>query len=138
LGAEVEFTHAKAIATTGSSDLTAFQQSHGLNLIFLNAAYRLPPACGGRCVVGVRAGSGLAVPHVESTFRGAHREQYQFGGMAWQVGAGVEVRLWGPLYGLAEARLTRVQEEHLRAAGAELSGAFSTRHVTFGVGWRMP
>jgi hypothetical protein len=139
-GVEFEFTHAKAIASeTGSPDLTQFQQSHGLNFLLGNIAYRSPLACNGRCAVGVRGGAGLTRPHVESTVRNVHQEQYQYGGLAWQVGAGVEYRFWRLLYALADARVTRVSEKHLRAAGgAEIAGAFFTRHVDFGIGLRLP
>jgi hypothetical protein len=139
LGVEFEFTHAKAIANdTGSPDLTQFQQSHGLNFLLGNIAYRSPPACNGRCTLSVRGGAGLTRPHVESTVRNVHQEQYQYGGIAWQAGAGVEVRFWRQFYVLADARITRVNEKHLRAAGAEIAGAFLTRHIDFGVGVRLP
>ncbi len=139
LGAEVEFTHAKAIARdTGSLFLTQFEQSHGLNFLLGNIAYRSPLACNGRCAVAVRGGAGISTPHVESTFRNTHQEQYQYGGIAWQVGAGAEFRIWQFVYGIADARITRVSEKHLRAAGAEIAGAFFTRHVDFGIGLRLP
>jgi lipid A oxidase len=139
LGVEFEFTHAKAIAAqTGSPDLTQFQQSHGLNFLIGSIAYRSALACEGRCAIGVRGGAGFTRPHVESTVRNVHQEQYQYGGVAWQAGAGVEYRLWRLFYALADVRVTRVKEKHLRAAGAEIAGAFVTRHVDFGIGLRLP
>ena len=139
-GVEAEWTHAKAIAQidSGAQALNAFQQSHGLNFLLANVAYRLSPACAGRCTIAIRGGAGISTPHVESTVRNVHQEQYQYGGIAWQAGAGVEFRLWRLFYALADARVTRVSEKHLRGAGAEIAGSFFTRHVDFGVGLRLP
>lgn len=137
LGIEAEFTHAKAYATdTHSAVLTTFQQSHGLNLAFGNVAWRSAPGCAGRCRLVARGGVGLSLPHMESTYRGAHREQYQYGGLAWQVGTGLEWQLTGGLTAVVDARYSRVTEDHLHAAGADVSGTFSTIHATAGVGWR--
>ena len=140
LSPEIEWTHAKAIAQIDpkSSELSAFQQSHGLNFLLGNLAYRFAPLCGGRCTPVVRGGAGISTPHVESTFRNVHQEQYQKGGFAWQRGAGVEYRIWQFAYGVADAKITRVNEKHLRAAGAEIAGSFFTRHVDFGVALRLP
>jgi hypothetical protein len=139
-GGEIEWTHAKAIGQIdpSASALNTFQQSHGLNFLLGNLAYRFSPGCAGRCAAVVRGGAGISTPHVESTFRNVHQEQYQRGGFAWQLGAGAEYRLWQFVYGIADARITRVTEKHLRAAGAEISGSFFTRHVDFGVALRLP
>jgi len=140
VGVEIEWTHAKAIAQMDSraSDLNAFQQSHGLNFLLGNIAYRFSPSCSGRCAAVVRGGAGISTPHVESTFRNVHQEQYQYGGPAWQAGAGFEYRVWQFVYGIVDARITRVTEKHLRGAGAEIAGSFFTRHVDFGVALRLP
>ena len=140
LSPEIEWTHAKAIAQIDprSSELSAFQQSHGLNVLLGNLAYRFSPLCAGRCTPVIRGGIGISTPHVESTFRNVHQEQYQRGGFAWQLGAGLEYHLWQFVYGVADARITRVSEKHLRAAGAEIAGSFFTRHVDFGVALRLP
>jgi len=140
VGAEIEWTHAKAIAQIDprAQELNAFQQSHGLNFLLGNVAYRFTPACDSRCTFVVRGGAGISTPHVESTFRNTHQEQYQYGGFAWQVGAGAEFRIWQFVYGIADARVTRVIENGLRADAAEISGAFFTRHVDVGIGLRLP
>ena len=139
LAPEIEWTHAKAIAQIDprAQDLNAFQQSHGLNFLLANLAYRTAPGCAARCTFVVRGGAGISTPHVESTFRNQHQEQYQYGGVAWQAGAGVEYQLWRAVYALADARVTRVTEKHLRGAGAEISGSFFTRHVDFGLAVRI-
>jgi len=140
LSPEIEWTHAKAIAEIdpASSDLNAFQQSHGLNFLLGNLAYRFSQRCSGHCTPVVRGGLGISTPHVESTFRGVHQEQYQRGGFAWQLGAGLEYHLWQFVYGVGDARITHVTEHHLRGAGAEMSGTFFTRHVDFGIALRLP
>jgi lipid A oxidase len=140
VGVEIEWTHAKAIAQIDprASDLNAFQQSHGLNFLLGNLAYRFPAACDGRCTGVVRGGAGISTPHVESTFRNVHQEQYQRGGFAWQLGGGLEYHVWQFVYGIADARITRVTEHHLRGAGVEIAGSFFTRHVDFGVALRLP
>lgn len=139
-GFEVEWNHAKAIAQLehDAQDLNQFQQSHGLNFLLGNAIYRFTPMCSGACTFNVRGGLGITTPHVESTFRNVHQEQYQYGGIAWQAGAGVEYHLWQFVYGIADARITRVTEKHLRGAGADIAGSFFTRHVDFGVALRLP
>jgi hypothetical protein len=140
LGYEIEWNHAKAIAQLNSSatDLNQFQQSHGLNFLLGNVAYRFSPGCAGRCTAVVRGGAGISTPHMESTFRNVHQEQYQYGGPAWQAGAGVEYHVWQFVYGVADARISRVSEKHLRGAGVEIAGPFFTRHVDFGVALRLP
>jgi hypothetical protein len=139
-GIEVEWNHAKAIAqlTHDAQDLNQFQQSHGLNFLLGNVVYRFTPACSGQCTFNVRGGAGISTPHVESTFRNVHQEQYQYGGIAWQAGAGLEYHLWQFVYAIGDARITGVSEKHLRGAGVEIAGPFFTRHADFGVALRLP
>ena len=139
-GGEVEWTHAKAIAKIdpGASPVDEFQQSHGLNFLLGNVAYRFAPGCAARCTAVVRGGVGISTPHVETTFANVHQEQYQYGGPAWQLGAGLEYHLWQFVYAVGDARITRVAEKHLRGAGTELSGTFFTRHLDFGIALRLP
>lgn len=140
LGVEVEWNHAKALADLvhDAQDLNQFQQSHGLNFLFGNAVYRFTPACGGACTFNLRGGLGVSRPHVESTFRNVHQEQYQYGGLAWQAGAGIEYQVWKFAYAVADARITRVTEHHLHGAGIDIAGSFFTRHLDFGIGLRVP
>jgi opacity protein-like surface antigen len=142
LGGEFEYTHAKATADdTHSPLLPQFRQTHGLNFLFGNLAYRTRPACSGRCSFSVRGGLGVTRPHVETTVsfqQDVHQEQYQWGGIAWQAGAGVEFKVWSHFYTLADVRITRVTEKHLRAAGANIAGSFFTTHLDFGLGLHLP
>ena len=139
-GVEGEWTHAKAYGEglSSGSDLTYFAQSHGLNFLLGNAVYRFTPMCGGACSVNLRGGLGVSTPHVESTIRDVRVEHYQYGGVAWQLGAGVEYRVWQFVYGVGDARITRVSEQHLRGNGAEIAGSFFTSHVDFGIALRAP
>jgi lipid A oxidase len=140
LGVEGEWTHAKAYGEglSSGSDLTYFAQSHGLNFVLGNAVYRFMPMCGGACSFNLRGGLGVSTPHVESTLRDVRVEHYQYGGVAWQLGAGVEYRVWQFVYGVGDARITRVSEQHLRGNGAEIAGSFFTSHVDFGIALRVP
>jgi lipid A oxidase len=139
LGFEGEWTHAKAYGEglSSGSDLTYFAQSHGLNFLLGNAVYRFTPGCGG-CAFSVRGGLGISTPHVETTIRNVRVEHYQYGGVAWQLGAGVEYRVWQFVYGVGDARITRVSEQHLRGNAAEVAGSFFTSHVDFGIALRVP
>ena len=135
-GIEAEFTHAKTIAVdTRSPSLTHFAQSHGLNFVLANATYQRRAGCAGRCVVVGRAGAGITIPHVEATYLGTSVSAYQFGGPAFQIGAGLEVAVHRGLTAIADGRLTSARvTDDLR--GATLSSSFKTWHVTFGAGWR--
>jgi hypothetical protein len=133
-GIEAEWVHAKARATTRSEILPRFDQSHGLNFVLASLVYRHPVG-DGRMALSARGGGGFTLPHVEGTFEGNHTESYQYGGLAWHAGVGLEVRIWRGLSAIADGRLTRTSEE-LTVAGASVDGTFQTTHVDFGVGWR--
>ena len=140
LGFEGEWNHAKAYGEglSSGSDLTYFAQSHGLNFLLGNVVYRFTPVCGGACTFNVRGGFGVSTPHVESTVSNVRVEHYQYGGIAWQLGTGLEYHLWQFIYGVGDARITRVSEKHLRGNGAEIAGSFFTSHLDFGVALRVP
>jgi hypothetical protein len=136
IGIEAEFTHAKAIAIdTHSTELTAFQMTHGLNFVLGNLVYRSQPVASGRLALTARGGAGFTIPHVEATFRGANVSNYQNGGFGAQGGIGLEARLAGKLYAIADGRLTyaRVRVE---VPNATVAGGFTTRHVDVGIAVR--
>jgi lipid A oxidase len=138
VGIEGEFTHAKAIATgTPSTELTAFQLSHGLNFILGNVVYRSSPACSGRCTFVARGGAGITYPHVEATFRGRDTYQYEYGGFGAQGGAGVELHVSNQFLVVADLRLTYAHVGVDLADGGRLTGPFTSVHGDFGVGWRI-
>jgi lipid A oxidase len=136
IGFGVEFTHAKTIAVdTRSAVLTAFEQSHGLNFILGNVAYRPASFCGGRCTAVARAGGGFTLPHVEATYLGQHAESYQFGGPALQGGLGLELALYEGLTAIADGRLTFTQVND-DLPGATLGAPFTAWHLNVGIGWK--
>ncbi|KQW31569.1 lipid A oxidase [Rhizobium sp. Root274] len=91
LGLSVDFSHSKVYAddeTLASSGWSHFEFSDGLNLLTLNALYRMPIA-GTKFVPYVGAGAGVNVPHVEVTRGSGKTFEYQFGGATLQAQAGV-------------------------------------------------
>ena len=138
LGVEFEFTHAKAIAIdTHSPDLAQFQMTHGLNFLLGNVVYRSQAATSSRVAFVARGGAGFTLPHVETVFRGNSLSNYQNGGFGAQGGVGLEARLAGRLYAIADARLTwaRVRVD---AVDAAIAGGFLTRHIDLGIAVRLP
>jgi lipid A oxidase len=137
VGVEAEFTHAKAIASTiPSTELTAFQLSHGLNFILGNVVYRTSPYCGGRCAFVARGGVGITYPHVEATFRGVTTYEYEYAGFGAQVGLGIEFKVVPHLFVVADGRLTHARVRTDLADGGRLAGPFTTGHADFGIAWR--
>jgi len=91
LGLSVDFTHAKVYAdseTLASSGWTQFEFSDGINLLTLNALYRMPIE-GTKFVPYIGAGAGINVPHVEVTRGSGRTFEYQLGGATVQAQAGV-------------------------------------------------
>ncbi len=135
-GLEAEFTHAKTIAVdTRSLELTAFEQSHGLNFVMGNVTRRSSPLCGSRCVLVGRAGAGFTIPHVEATYLGGAVSSYQYGGLAVQGGAGIEVTIHAGLTALVDGRVTytRVTDD---INNGQLYAPFTSWHADAGLGWR--
>jgi lipid A oxidase len=91
LGLSVDFTHAKVYAdseTLSASGWSQFEFSDGINLLTLNALYRMPIE-GTKFVPYVGAGAGINVPHVEVTRGSGRTFEYQLGGATVQAQAGV-------------------------------------------------
>jgi hypothetical protein len=137
LGVEGEFTHAKSIAKTiPSTDLTAFQLSHGLNFILGNVVYRTSPYCGGRCTLVARGGAGITYPHVEATFRGVTTYEYEYAGFGTQGGVGIELKVVPHFFIVGDARLTYARIRADLVDAGKLAGPFTTRHADIGIAWR--
>ena len=121
-GVEFEWLHPKAYADTSQvvhitgrhagvnvdaiarmdTIVQRYAMSHGMNFALVNAVVRVPLAEGGngfasRVAFTARAGAGPMVPHAENTIDGESREQYEAGGIGYQVAGGLDVRLAGPL-----------------------------------------
>ena len=103
-------------------------------MLFRSVVYRRPVGDGRLALTG-RAGGGITLPHVEGTILGVSTESYQYGGLAWHGGAGVEIRLAAGLMALADARVTGTSET-VDVASSTVKGTFVTSHVDFGIGWR--
>ncbi len=91
LGLSVDFTHAKVYAdseTLSASGWSQFEFSDGINLLTLNALYRMPIE-GTKFVPYVGAGAGINVPHVEVTRGSGRTFEYQLGGATVQAQAGL-------------------------------------------------
>jgi lipid A oxidase len=125
-GLALDFTHAKiylkdtAVRVTGSrggtsvdaveptsASITSFSNSHGLNLLTLNALVRGD----GRIRPYAGVGAGIALPHVEAEIGGTRVSEYQYGGPAVQGLLGVSAYFgdrFGDRWGVfGEAKLDR-------------------------------
>jgi hypothetical protein len=126
-GIEVEWLHPKAYADiekvvqiTGrvagvdvhtTAPMNTFVQhyamSHGMNFILFNAVLRAPlnddgAGLASRVALTARAGAGPMVPHAETTVANESREQYEGGGIGYQLAGGVDIRLVGWLSAIAD------------------------------------
>jgi hypothetical protein len=126
-GVEFEWIHPKAYADTSqvvhitgrlngvNIDTNArmdtivqrYAMSHGMNFALINAVVRVPLDESGsgfasRVALTARAGAGPMLPHAENTVAGESREQYEAGGVGYQVAGGVEVHLAGVLSAVAD------------------------------------
>ncbi|MCL6705376.1 porin family protein [Pseudomonas sp. R2.Fl] len=91
LGVSLDYTHAKVYAddeTLAKSGWDHFEFTDGLNLLTVNALYRMPIE-GTKFVPYVGAGVGVNIPHVEVTRNGNSTREYQLGGPTIQAQAGV-------------------------------------------------
>ena len=126
-GVEFEWLHPKAYADTSQvvhitgrlagvnvdtmarmdTVVQRYAMSHGMNFALVNAVVRVPLAETGngfasRVAITARAGAGPMVPHAENTVSGESREQYEAGGIGYQVAGGLDVRLVGRLSAMAD------------------------------------
>lgn len=157
-GLEGEFTHLKVYAETGrpaaisgilqgvpvsgrmpiSSIVQRFNITHGVNLLTGDFVARKSfghNIQAARCVLAARIGAGITIPHAENQVFGiSNAEHYQVGSPVIQAGAGVELRLWRGLYGIAEGKYTRTNEDVDIAQGTARS-LLSTTHLIAGLSW---
>ncbi|MCA1586817.1 MAG: hypothetical protein LC791_19285 [Acidobacteria bacterium] len=156
-GIEGELIHLKVIADTSrmtsvegivqgdrvngeqpiASLIQRFSITHGVNLVLVNAVARRPlrwrtnddrPST---LVVG-RLGLGGSVPHPESAIDGIAYEGYEWGALSTQAAAGVERRLAGPLYVVAEYKLSR-SVQRVTIAGGSARTPLVTHHLVGGL-----
>ena len=157
-GLEGEFTHLKVYAETGpiaqisgtlqgvpisesaplNSVVQRFNITHGVNLILANFVARKAfrqVASPARFLLSGRVGLGLTIPHAENEVLGiSNLEHYQVGQPAWQLGAGLEVRLWRRLYAGGEVKYTRTRQNVDIAQGTAES-LLKSAHGIAGFAW---
>lgn len=95
LGLSVDYSHAKVYADeetiSRTPGWTHFEFTDGLNLLTLNALYRMRFDNGITPYIG--AGAGINVPHVEVTRPSGTTSEYQLGGATLQAQLGVDYRV---------------------------------------------
>jgi lipid A oxidase len=152
-GLEGEFTHLKVYAETGrtaqitgtlggsviaesapiDSIVQRFNITHGVNLVLANFVARKGFRKKGpspRFLLSGRLGFGMTVLHAENEILGvSNPEHYQIGRPAWQVGAGLEIRLWRSLYADIEVKYTRTRQNVDIAQGTAESLLRSTHGI---------
>jgi hypothetical protein len=156
VGIEAEFIHLKTVADTArlvpaegrvrgtrvegsipvADVLDRFAMTHGMNLLLLNALVRTTGHHGmgeaPRWLLVARFGAGASLPHAESAADGLGVEQYEWGGLGVQAGAGGELRLAGPFYVSGEYKITRTVPD-VRVAGGSARTRLLTHHVAVGL-----
>src|SRR5690349_12779278 len=86
-----------------------YRMTHGVNLALVNVVMRRPIGGGnGPVKLMLRAGTGVTVPHAETTVLGGTVHHYEFGGPGAQGAAGLQFRLAYGLAAMAEYKLTFV------------------------------
>jgi hypothetical protein len=112
-----------------------YQISHGVNLLMINVAYerRINP----RLTLTGRTGLGPTLPHAELTIGGVSRDEYTWGRIGAQAGAGVDWSVTGYLFITGELKYT-FNSQRLAVGSAMTDARFGTTHLIAGVGMRLP
>ena len=159
LGFETEFIHLKVFSSPEQSvsasgthlgspidreqalgDIVQrYSISHGVNLLLFNVAgrYRIKGDSQGRhsrFILSSRFGVGPTLPHTESSVDGFQQEQYELGGIAFQLGGGAEARLKAGLYVLGEYKFTRTRQRGKVFSG-EAESLLRSQHGVFGLSY---
>jgi lipid A oxidase len=138
LGLAVDFSHAKVYAddeTLASSGWSHFEFSDGLNLLTLNALYRMPIQ-GTKFVPYVGAGAGVNIPHVEVTRGSGKTFEYQLGGATLQAQAGVAYEFTESWSGFLEYKGNYSWVDVDIDSGATLKTKILTNAVNVGVSYK--
>ncbi|MDZ7373733.1 MAG: hypothetical protein ONB23_07155 [candidate division KSB1 bacterium] len=148
---ELEFVHAKAYAREServniegrwkgmqvserglfSRYVRSFSLSHGLNLLLGNVFY---PLVHNRVfAMGLRAGAGAAIPHVEDCVDGHWVQRYEMSGLCLQVGLGGAVKLSRAWSADVSARCSAARLSRMSAYGGSLQANIWGVHLDVGV-----
>jgi hypothetical protein len=114
-----------------------YAMSHGMNFALFNAVVRVPldedgAGFASRVALTARAGAGPMLPHAENTVAGESREQYEAGGLGYQVAGGVDVHLAGWLSAVADYKFGRATPEVMIVAGTGRTTA-NVHQLAFGL-----
>jgi lipid A oxidase len=150
-GVMLDYTHAKvradpsaivtATGTTSGSVMVGnvydvLEYTDGLNLLTVNAMYRMDPIGKFRPYFGV--GAGLSIPHTEVLLKGQAASmktfEYQLDGWAAQVLAGVQVPVWRNISFFTEYKLSYATVQNAPLVdGGTLDGNVLTNHLLAGM-----
>jgi len=155
-GLEAEFLHLKTYARTDDSFRTVgtvqglavdavipmntlvyrYNHTHGLNFLFANLVWRR--ALGSspdrpRAALVIRGGAGPVRPGVDVVTPAMNVQGYQLAGWGQQIAGGVEWRLTGWLWVMAEYKLTHAAPEIDLAAGGRGKFDALTHNLAFGI-----
>jgi len=123
-----------------NSVIQRFNITHGVNLLLANFVGRRAFRGQGRSarfLVSGRVGVGFIIPHPENEVLGiSNMEHYEVGAPAWQVGAGLEIRLWRRLYADSELKYTRTREQ-VDVAGGTAESLLKSTHLLAGIAWHL-
>lgn len=152
-GVFLDYTHAKVradpdatVTYSGTSSGTAaiedvferLEFTDGINILTLNALYRLDPI--GRFQPYFGVGAGVNRPHVEvtSAMLGLPKTfQYEFGGFAAQGLAGVDLRITEHLSVFAEYKLSYSMVDAPLTGGYNIETSIFTNQIAAGVSFRL-
>jgi opacity protein-like surface antigen len=153
LSVESEFIHMKVFAQTdhlahmhgtwhgvpvdavlpAGSVVQRLAMSHGLNFLLANVAYR-HDICE-RLQAIARTGLGSTLAHVETTMDGFSQDHYTGGGLAAQIGGGLEAELVPHVHAIVEYKFTWTSPTIDVASGTATVPARS-HHVVAGAAYR--
>jgi hypothetical protein len=157
VGIELEFTHLKVIAETGTpltvtgqvggaavstsermdERVGRYSMSHGLNFIVANVVWRTPLGGGASDKSAIafvaRGGLGPTLPHAETVVSGIAREQYEWGGLGLHAAAGFDLRLHRRLSAFLEYKLGYAKPTISIANGTGQTTAL-THQIAVGLG----
>jgi lipid A oxidase len=136
-GFGLDYSHAKVIAERPpalNAIVSHLEFTDGLNLIIPTAYYRYQWT--DRLAPYVGLGVGVTVPSVEVTLRPVDgfdttpTHQYELGGLAVQVTAGLSGKIWGPISAFGEYKIAYSNNDvSIRNGGSEQTNLFTNQVV---------
>lgn len=137
LGFGIDFNHVKVYAPDGTKAANGFDTlefTDGLNVLTANVMYRFPNKSKWTPYVG--AGLGVSIPHVEVTTAGGKTFNYQYGGPAAALIAGVSYSFNDTWAVFGEYKGTYTRNNVDLDNGGYLKTNIVTNAVNIGVSYR--